>query len=359
MTRSCRIRFISSNAPPPGVSREQTSSIRSRPVGEFSAQEAYLAALDLDTLGDYEAFLDAYPNDPMARWVRAIAAARREAITWRRTRSVNTPPAYWSYLERCPRGAHSDDARRRLAYLSAAFEPSPRFSVIPYDMPPPDEIVYVERPVLAFDDPDFDFAPPPPIIFLPPRSVYFVDLPPPPPPAYAFILPCPDYVPIPVWVSPPEYIAPPPNNIIHNDRYNTVVVNQITNVVNITTPSGQTQTIAPPSPAALAPRAVRRPPGPGGPAPPSGVGAGAVAAAGVAGAGAAALISAPLPASLVSKAAVTPSPQQQPYKPLVRLQAAPVQAPSAPPTGPAPPGSPATAPGAQHQHLAQHHLRAR
>jgi uncharacterized caspase-like protein len=329
------------DAPPPVVSREQTSSIRSRPVREFSAQEAYLAAVDRDTLGDYEAFLDAYPNDPMARRVRAIVAARREAITWRRTRSVNTPPAYWSYLERYPRGAHSDDARRRLAYLSAAFEPPPRFSVIPYDVPPPppDEIVYVERPVLAFDDPDFDFAPPPPppIIFLPPRSAYFVDLPPPPPPAYAFILPCPDYVPIPVWVRPPEYIAPPPNNIIYNNRYNTVVVNQTTNVVNITTPSGQTQTIAPP--AALAPGATPAgpAPGPGGPAPPPGVGAGA---------GAAALISAPLPGSLVSKAAVTPSPQQQPYKPLVRVQAAPVQAPSAPSTGPAPPGTPATTPGA-------------
>ena len=88
------------DAPPLSVSREQTSSLRSRPVRDFSAQEAYLAAVDRDTLEEYEAFLEAYPDDPMARRVRAIIAARREAITWRRTRNVNTPPAYWSYLRR-------------------------------------------------------------------------------------------------------------------------------------------------------------------------------------------------------------------------------------------------------------------
>jgi uncharacterized caspase-like protein len=113
------------DAPPPQISAEQTSSIRSKPIRDFDARDAYLAALDRDNLQDYENFLAAYPNDPMARRVRAIVAARREAMTWRRTRSVDTPPAYWSYLRRYPRGAHAYDARRRLAYLSAAFEPPP------------------------------------------------------------------------------------------------------------------------------------------------------------------------------------------------------------------------------------------
>lgn len=119
------------------MSREETALIRSRPLREFGAQDAYLAAVDRDTLDDYEAFLNAYPGDPMAKRVRAIVAARREAITWRRTRSVNTPPAYWSYLRRYPRGAHADDARRRLAFLTAPFEPPPSFEVITYDVPPP------------------------------------------------------------------------------------------------------------------------------------------------------------------------------------------------------------------------------
>ena len=100
----------------------------------------------------------------MAPRVRAIVAARREAITWRRIQEFDTPQAYWSYLRRYPRGAHCDDARRRLAYLSAALEPPPSFAVVEYDVPPPppEEIIYVERPVLVFDDPEFDFAPPPP-----------------------------------------------------------------------------------------------------------------------------------------------------------------------------------------------------
>src|SRR4030081_3753288 len=115
----------------------------------------------------------------MARRVRAIVAARREAITWRRSRTVDTPPAFWSYLRRFPRGFHAAEARRRLAYLPAALEPPPRFEIISYDVlpPPPEEVIYVERPVLIFDDPDFGFEPPPPppVLFLPPPPVFFED----------------------------------------------------------------------------------------------------------------------------------------------------------------------------------------
>src|SRR5258708_34833508 len=80
-------------------------------------------------------------------------------ITWRRSRSVDTPPAYWSYLRRYPRGSHANDARRRLAYLTAALEPPPRFEIINYAVPPPppEEVIYVERPVLIFDVPGFGF----------------------------------------------------------------------------------------------------------------------------------------------------------------------------------------------------------
>lgn len=169
------------NAPAPRVSVEQAAAIRKRPIREFDAKEAYLAALDRDTLQGYLDFLAVYPRDAMASRVRAIVAARREAIIWRRSRTVDTPAAYWSYMRRYPRGAHTYDAQRRLAYLSASFAPPRRFVEIVYDVPPPppDEIVYVERPILTFGDPEFDFAPPPPppVIFLPPPPVYFVDLP--------------------------------------------------------------------------------------------------------------------------------------------------------------------------------------
>ena len=198
------------DAPPPAVSAEQTDSMRSRPIRDLDAQQAYLEALDRDTLQGYLDFLAAYPDDPMAARVRAIVAARREAITWRRTRVVDTPDAYWSYLRRYPRGPHAADAERRLAYLAAALEPPPSFPMIDYDVPPPppDESIYVDRPVLAFDDPEFGFAPPlpPPVYFLPPPSPDFILLPPPLPPVDFFVLPIPIYVPVPIWCEPPAYV---------------------------------------------------------------------------------------------------------------------------------------------------------
>jgi len=240
------------DAPPPHVSSEQTATIRSKPIRDLDAQDAYIAALERDTLQGYLDFLAAYPDDPMAKRVRAIVAARREAITWRYTRSVDTPQAYWSYLRRYPRGPHAYDARRRLEYLAAALEPPPTFDMIDYDVPPPPEaeFTYVDRPVLFFDDPGFDFAPPPPppVFFLPPPPPDFVVLPPPPPPLFAFFLPIPVYRPVPVWAHAPSYVVPPPpNNIIFNNIHNTVVINQTTNTITVTNPNGQTSTVAPPS----------------------------------------------------------------------------------------------------------------
>ncbi|MBR1275427.1 caspase family protein [Bradyrhizobium sp. AUGA SZCCT0283] len=216
-------------APPP----DQVAAIRSKPIRDLGVQDAYAAVLERDTLPAYEDFLAAYPDDPMAKRVRAIAAARREAITWRRTYRADTPNAYWSYLQRYPRGPHAADARRRLAILTAALEPPPAFDVIDYDVPPPppEEFIYVDRPVLAFGDPEFDFvAPPPaPVYYLPPPPDDFVILEPPPPPIGLFILPQPIFVPIPIYVRAPRYVAPPPNNIIFANIHNRAVINNVIN----------------------------------------------------------------------------------------------------------------------------------
>jgi uncharacterized caspase-like protein len=266
------------DAPPPAVSLEQRRQARARPIHDLDPDDAYVAALDRDTLQGYLEFLASYPDHPMARRIRAIVAARREAITWRRTRLDDTPPAYWSYLRRYPEGPHAADARRRLAFLTAALEPPPSFPLVTFDVapPPPDEVIYVERPVLAFDDPAFAFEPPPPppVLFLPPPPPDFVVLPPPPPVAL-FVLPVPEYRPVPVWVRPPVDIAPPPpNNVIYQNVHNTVIINNTTNVVTITNPQGQTKTLPPPppppAPAAGAPPGANIPPAGVGPAlPPS------------------------------------------------------------------------------------------
>ncbi|UCI18575.1 caspase domain-containing protein [Mesorhizobium sp. B2-1-8] len=221
------------DAPAPKVSEAESRSNRTRAIRDFNAHDAYVAALDRDTMRGYEDFLVTYPHDPMAKRVRAMIAARREAITWRETWLQDMPEAYWSYLRRYPHGPHAWDARRRLEHFDAALEPPAEFTVYEYDLPPPpeEEIVYVDRPVLYFDDPDFNFEPPPPIavIFLPPPPPDFVVLAAPPPPVDVFVLPTPVFVPIPAFINPPRHIVPPPNDIIFNNIHNTTVINNINN----------------------------------------------------------------------------------------------------------------------------------
>ena len=228
---------------PTATPPDQVAAIRDKPIRDLGVQNAYAAVLERDTLPAYEDFLAAYPDDPMAKRVRAIAAARREAITWRRTYRADTPNAYWSYLQRYPRGPHAADSRRRLAILTAPIEPPPAFDVIDYDVPPPppEEFIYIDRPVLAFGDPEFDFVPPPPapVYYLPPPPDDFIVLEPPPPPIGLFILPQPIFVPIPVYVRAPRYVAAPPNNIIFANIHNRAVINNVINRPPAALPGGR------------------------------------------------------------------------------------------------------------------------
>ncbi|MCD2173046.1 caspase family protein [Rhizobium sp. C4] len=226
-------------APAADTPTYDAANIRSKPIRDFDERDAYFAALYRDTIAGYEDFLAAYPDDAMARRVRAIVASRREAITWRETWVADTPQAYWSYLRRYPHGPHMWDARRRLAHLEAALEPPPAFTVFAYDVPPPPptEIVFVERRVLYFDDADFGYAPPPPVVFLAPPQREFISLAPPPPPVGLYVLPAPAYVPVPAWVEAPAYVEPPHNNVIFNNIHNTVVNNTVINEPAATPPA--------------------------------------------------------------------------------------------------------------------------
>ena len=105
-----------------------------------------------------------------------------------------------------------------------------------YDVPPPppDEMVYVDRPVFYFGDPEFGFVPPPPppVYFLGPPPDDFVVL---APPILAigavglFLLPRPAFVPFPAFVRPPAYVRAPPGNIIFNNIHNTTVIKTVIN----------------------------------------------------------------------------------------------------------------------------------
>lgn len=216
---------------PPVAPREEVAELDARPIRELGVKAAYSASLKRDTLQGYQDFVEAYPKDAAAKRVRALIAARRESITWRRSAVVDTPDAYWSYLNRYPRGPHAWDARRRLRELSVAMEPPPRFAALAYDVPPPppEEIVYVERPAVYFGDPVYDFAPPPPppVVYLPSRPAYIVDLPPPPPVYDDYALPVPAFVPVPVYVRAPVYIAPPPNNAYYEHIHDVRAIDEI------------------------------------------------------------------------------------------------------------------------------------
>jgi len=140
---------------------EHAAWMRSQTMRSLGAHDAYIAALMRDTFDAYTDFLADYWHDPMTKRVRALLAVRREAITWQRSYQANVPDAYWSYLERYPRGPHVADARRLLAHLGATVAPSSKFATMEFDVAPPlrDELEYLEA-VLVFDDPTLAFEPP-------------------------------------------------------------------------------------------------------------------------------------------------------------------------------------------------------
>jgi hypothetical protein len=192
------------------------ADIRGKPIGGYSSAEvAYAAALELDTLDGYQQYLVAYPNTAFARRIAAMLAVRREEIIWRRCVFANTPPAYWSYLRRYPNGPHTWDARRRLTMLAAVLDPPPSFAFIDFGvpLPPPAEMVFLDQPVLMFIGPGLAPPPPPPVFFLPLRPREFAVLPPPPAPRERFFLPTPPASPIHAFVRPPPTVtlrgAPP------------------------------------------------------------------------------------------------------------------------------------------------------
>ncbi|MDP4594595.1 MAG: hypothetical protein NWT00_08570, partial [Beijerinckiaceae bacterium] len=115
----------------------QLNKMRTAPLRSMDEADAFAAALGRDTYQGYNEFLRAYPKGRYTKKVQGILAARREALTWQRTRRANTSRAYWSYLKRYPKGPHAADARRSLRRLSASVRPPQRFRELEYDVAPP------------------------------------------------------------------------------------------------------------------------------------------------------------------------------------------------------------------------------
>ncbi len=123
------------------------------PLKQLSPAEAYDVAVLRDTLSGYQEFLTAFPNAPEAARVRAMLAARREALIWRRTRDLDTTQAYWTYLKFYPRGPHAGDATRALEGLGAATTPPRDFQPVDYGdlgSPNPNELNFAQGPYYIF-----------------------------------------------------------------------------------------------------------------------------------------------------------------------------------------------------------------
>jgi len=232
-------------APSRADSPERTALMRSQPMRNLDASDAYMVALVRDTFDGYADFLADYWNHPLTKRVRALLAARREAITWRRTCQANVAEGYWSYLARYPGGAHGADARGRLAHLGATIASPAKFAMIEYDVPPPlpDELEFVERTALLFNDPAFAFESPPPspAYFLEPPPPELLALAPPDAPSEAYVLPAPSFVPLPIYVDVPAYVVAPPNSPV----FNSVQKAPLRNAIDVPAgPNGQAKALA-------------------------------------------------------------------------------------------------------------------
>jgi len=99
------------------------------------ADEAYLIAVEEDSLEAYQWFVELFPRHQDAAAVWDIIETRREAVLWRRTLAQNTTRAYWNYLKRYPNGAHAAEAQDRLAALSAPRTPPVAYVPVPEPLP--------------------------------------------------------------------------------------------------------------------------------------------------------------------------------------------------------------------------------
>lgn len=232
-------------APSRADSSERTARMRAQPMRSLDAQDAYMVALVRDTFDGYADFLADYWNHAMTKRIRALLAARREAITWRRTCQVNVADGYWSYLARYPGGAHAADARRRLAHLGATIAPPAKFAMMEYDVPPPlpDELEFVERTALLFNDPAFAFESPQPLpaYFLEPPPPELLALAPPDAPSEAYVLPAPSFVPLAAYVDVPANVVTPP----HSPAFDSAQTVPLRKAIDVPTgPNGQAKVSA-------------------------------------------------------------------------------------------------------------------
>src|SRR3954465_324807 len=144
-----------------------------RPIQDIGPEEAYAYAVEVDDLPTYVEYVRAYPNSPYTPRVWAMIRARREALVWREALLVNSPDAYWTYLERYPNGLYVFDAHRRLRRLAAAERPPSGWRMMEFARVPP-PLAGEPAGIISVLPPA-----PPPRRYLGPQPSFIVGLPPP------------------------------------------------------------------------------------------------------------------------------------------------------------------------------------
>ncbi len=132
LTRSFKFFDRAANAPLVDSAQIPFSALQRRPLRDFPADQAYDVVIARDTLPAYAEFLTAFPDSPLVRRVRLLQAIRREALFWNAAIRGGTPPAFWTYLARYPKGPHAPEARRRLSRLAVASRPPPNFAPLAF-----------------------------------------------------------------------------------------------------------------------------------------------------------------------------------------------------------------------------------
>lgn len=170
--------------------------IANRPMTGLPVETVYWASIAEDTLAGYQAFLRAFPNDPLSVRIKVLKAVRLEAATWAESCRANTASAYWTFMSRYPRGPHYVDVRRRLAAIHAALDSPMRFDASDLGgLPTPsaEDVRMADQTGLTFADPAWPPPPPVPAELLPspPAAIYQELAPPPLVPAGALPIPAP------------------------------------------------------------------------------------------------------------------------------------------------------------------------
>ncbi|HMK88192.1 MAG TPA: caspase family protein [Methylocystis sp.] len=223
---------------PPAPPTDFDQSARS--LAELGPRDGYTAAVARDTANAYAEYAKDFPQDPTAKRVHVLLAARQEALAWRRARQLDQPDAYWSYLTLYPNGPHRGDARRRLAESASALDPPPDFTPIDLDAPPPpdEDHQILAQPAISLDNPELGLPPAPE----PPAVYGFAETLDESPPDYTpepYYLPLPVFVPLPLWIDVPDDVGPPPNSFLFPHRHDRAKIDYAARSATFTDSSGR------------------------------------------------------------------------------------------------------------------------